>query len=309
MCFDTCVAFYCFCILGIFMSEPIENIENKEKILEDKKNKLKEDFNLIEMFFINKKNFIEKFKHIPVEEIIQNSPKYYSFIRIIEQINSFVSKDNNWLKKFLNGNGVSFDWEQYSKWKSGVDFIKINYNDTFAPVKWINFIQDKLIEILKSLQILLYMECYIDEEDFKKFLKKHPEIDYKIRANFMTKSLPSENLNQLFEIIDYLIRINIENDMATKFIVDTRVCMRAYRKIDELKIFDILKRKEFYIKFRTQYLEMSDNSHRSELPYESDIIEVANCFLGYYKDIVFGYKEYKERLIEKFDKIKNRVKT
>lgn len=282
--------------------------EDRLKELEKRKEELKKNYSKIESFFIAKNNLFEQFKHIPVDEIVQNAPKYYSLIRIVEQINSFLKNDQNWLKKFINKAGIKFDWGQYEKWKAGVDFYKINYDDTYSPAKWIQLVQDKLIEILKQLQILLYMECYIDEEDFKKFLKKHQDIDFKVKANYVKKSLPSEDIDLFFKVINTLIEISINNNLSSKLIIDTRVCMEAYRNIDNSKIFDLLKRKEFYVKYRLDFLRLTSTADRIELPYEEDIISVGNAFLETYKDISFIYREYKERLIEKFNKISAKVK-
>ncbi|HOJ64340.1 MAG TPA: hypothetical protein PLE45_07955 [Spirochaetota bacterium] len=292
--------------------EKIDNVsisyEKKLKELEERKETLKKNYNKIETFFRSKESLFEKFKHIPVDEIVQNAPKYYPLIRVIEQINAFLNNDVNWFKRFINNSGIKFDWEKYEKWKAGVDFYKTNYDDTYCPTKWIQLVLDKFIEILKQLQILLYLECYVDEDDFKKFLKKHPDIDFKIKANYVNKSLPSEDIDSFFKLINDLIKVNIENNLSSKLIIDTRVCMDAYRKIDNSKIFELLKRKEFYIKYRLEFLKLTSVADRFELPYEEDIISVGNTFLETYKDLAFIYKEYKDRLIEKYNKISAKVK-
>jgi len=139
------------------MSEQVTNsYEEKLKRLEERKEELKKNYRKIEDFFKAKNNLFEQFKHIPVDEIINNSPKYYSLIRIVEQINSFLNNDPNWLKKFIAKAGIKFNWEQYEKWKAGVDFYRVSYDDTYSPAKWIHLVQDKLIEILKQ-----YKSCYI----------------------------------------------------------------------------------------------------------------------------------------------------
>ena len=52
-------------------------------ISESKIADLKKFYKKIENYFLKKKDFFEKHKHIPIEKIINDSPKYYSFIRII----------------------------------------------------------------------------------------------------------------------------------------------------------------------------------------------------------------------------------
>ena len=273
-----------------------------------KKEELKKNYKKIERYFLLKQKAFENYKHIPVEEIINNSPKYYAFIRLIEQLNSFINKDPNWLKEFVAKNKVKFDWNSYSKWKSGQDFYKITYNDTYSPSKWINLVQDKLIEIIKSLQILLYMEFYIEENVFKRFLKMNVEVDYKMKANYIKKSLPSEDIEILFNVVDYLLKLNVENDFTKNLVIDTTVCFKAYRFIDESGIFDLLKRKEFYVKYHLEFLNKMPTKERIIIPCEHDIVSVATNFLEGLKDLFFTYKEYKDRLIEKYNKIKSKIK-
>jgi hypothetical protein len=277
-------------------------------IPERRKKDLKRFYNMIEDYFLKKQNKFETFKHIPIEEIIRNAPKYYSLVRLLEQLNMFLSGDKNWLKNFVTKNGINFDWQRYEQWKSGQDYYKHNYGDTQCPSKWINLIQDKLIELLKCNQILLYIEYYVEDDSFNKFLKKNPSIDYKIKANYVKKSLPSENLDVLIKVIDYLLQINIQYDFITNLLIDTTVCMNAYRYIDDSGLFDVLRRKEFFIRYRLEYLLKTPQNQRIALPNEEDITLAAAQFVELYKDIVFSYNEYKARLIEKFDKTKRKLK-
>ncbi|HOV12671.1 MAG TPA: hypothetical protein PK771_00125 [Spirochaetota bacterium] len=277
-------------------------------ISEDKMADLKKYYKKIENYFISKQQYFEKHKHIPIEKIINDSPKYYSFIRIVEQFNTFLTKDKDWLKKFVASNKINFDFSTYSKWKAGQDFYKVKYDDTYAPSKWINVIQDKLIDILGQLQLLLYLEFYIDDWTFKKFLKSNVEIDYKMKANFTKKSLPSENLEIIVHLIDYLLKLNADNDFSTNLVINTSTCMRAYKFIEDSNVFDLLKRKEFYVKYYSECLRKMPRENRITLPCEEDIISVANLFLETVKDLSFTYKEYKDRLIEKYNKIKNKIK-
>ncbi len=281
------------------INEPVSTVDRDQK--------LKSDYDAIEYFFSRKKDILSNFNAIPAEDIIANSPKYYSIIRVIEQINSFVNKDSNWLKNFITKNKIPFDWELYEKWKSGVDFFKISYDDTYSPSKWISASLDKFIELLKELQLLLYVERYVDEEDFKVFLKKHPDISYKIRANYIIKSAPSENIELLFKVIDFLLKTTFENDVLSKYMIDTKICMNAYRFIDESGVFELLKRKEFYLKYRLQYLKLVTENSRIKIPCESDIVSIGESFLENYQDLIYCYNEYKERLLEKYKKIKNKL--
>ncbi|HOF00237.1 MAG TPA: hypothetical protein PK385_03560 [Spirochaetota bacterium] len=280
---------------------------NEPASVVDRDEKFKRDYDAIERYFSRKKDILSNFNAVSAEEIVANSPKYYSIIRIIEQINGFINKDSNWLKNFIDKNRIPFDWGLYEKWKSGVDFFKISYDDTYSPSKWIAATLDKLIELLKELQLLLYVERYVDEEDFKRFLKKHPDISYKIRANYMVKSAPSENIELLFKVIDFLLKTTFENDVLSKYVIDTKVCMNAYRFIDESGVFELLKRKEFYLKYRLQYLKLVSENNRTKIPCESDIISVGESFLENYQDLIYCYKEYKGRLLDKYKKIKNKL--
>ena len=68
----------------------------------EKEIQLKHNFNQIERFFRSKQEFIQQCKHVPVEEVLRNAPKYYSFLKLVEQINSFIMKDGKWLDSSLN---------------------------------------------------------------------------------------------------------------------------------------------------------------------------------------------------------------
>lgn len=282
--------------------------DSKNEAMTEKEIFLKKNFQAVEDFFKRKQDTIEQFRHIPVEQIMRDAPKYYSFLRLFEQINTFLSKDNKWLEHYVDRKSIDFDFSRYNKWKNSVEFIHVKYDDTYCPAKWISDIQERLIEILKQLQILLYMECYIDEENFRAFVQRNGEISFKMKANYIDKSIPSDDLGRLFSAIDYLIKTSINNEMETKYIIDTHVCVNAYLKLDELKITDLLKRKVFYVKFRLQYLQMCSLSDRKALPSEEDIIEVGQMFLKSVDDFQFAYREYKKRLIEKQQKIKKKMK-
>jgi hypothetical protein len=282
-------------------------LESISYLPEEEKQRLKNSYNYVENYFLKKKAYFEDYKSIPIEEIIRNAPRYYTVLRVIEQVNIFLSNDKNWLKNFVANNKINFDWEGYERWKSGKDSQTTNYDDTSCPSKWIQLIQEKLIEVLKAMQILICMEFYIDEEKFKKFLKANPTIDYKYKANYIKPLYPFEELDTVFKVIDQLLMTSMENDLRTKAVIDTTVCVKAYRFIDDSSVFEILKRKEFYIKFHFEYLLKTTQSQRMILPYEEDIIKVAADLLEMLKDLYFTYNEYKKRLILKYDKVKNRL--
>ena len=128
-----------------------------------------------------------------------------------------------------------------------------------------------------------------------------------MKANYIDKSIPSDSLTVLFSAIDTLIRASITNDTETKYIIDTHACLEVYRKLDNLKVMDLLKRKDFYVKFRTQYLQMWGPDKRSPLPSEDDIIEVAQMFSATVDEYMFSYREYKQRLMDKHAKIAARA--
>lgn len=271
-------------------------IENSEELYQNYKK--------IDNFFKAKEEYIQKYKLIPIEDVLRNAPKYYAFINLIERLNTFLSKDDLWLKHFIDKNKINFDYDSYERWKINKKFNVHNYSNTQAPSKWIHVLQDYFIELLESLQVLLVMQYYIRDEDYKNFLKASPELYFKLRANFIRPSIPSDNIEKLFEIIDYLLEINIQYDFLTKLVIDASLCMQVYRYIDKIKIFDLLKQKEFYIKYHLEFLKKTRFTTRIKLPYEEDIIHVAEKFLEKLMDLRFTYKEFKGRLIEKYNKVK-----
>ena len=80
--------------------------------------------------------------------------------------------------------------------------------------------------------------------------------------------------------------------------------MQVYRYIDKSKIFELIKQKEFYTKYRLDFLKKTRFTSRVKLPYEEDIINVAEKFLEKVMDLRFTYKEFKSRLIEKYNKVR-----
>ena len=272
-------------------------IENSEELYQNYKK--------IDNYFKAKEDYIQKYKHISIENILDNAPKYYAFISFIERINTFLSKDDLWLKHFIEKNKINFDYYSYERWKINKKINIHSYSNTQAPSKWIHVLQDYFIELLESLQVLLVLQYYIRDEDYKNFLKASPELYFKLRANFTKPSIPSENIEKFFEIIDYLLDINIQHDFLTKLVIDASLCMQVYRYIDKSRIFDLLKQKEFYIKYRLIFLKKTRFTSRVKLPYEEDIINVADKFLEKVMDLRYTYKEFKSRLIEKYNKVKS----
>jgi len=258
-------------------------------------------FKMIEAYFKKKELYIREYKHIPLEEIIRNAPKYYSVVRLVENINIFLTKDNDWLKKFVESNRIQFDWKNYERWKAGKSYNEGKYDETVSPAKWIHVLQEFFIDLLKNLQILLVMEFYIDEEDYKKFIRKDTQLYYKIIANYKTSVKPSEELPVFFKLIDFLLKLNMEHNFTTNLTIDTAVCMKVYREIDNSKIFDTLKSLEFYIKYHLEYLKRTSVTERHSLPFENDVIKVGEKFLTTLADLKFTYNKYKSNIIEKKD--------
>ncbi len=278
------------------------NIDKNLKKDVDNKEDLYKDYKKIDYFFKAKEEYIKRYKHIALEDILANAPKHYAFINFIERINIFLSKDSLWLKHFVDKNKIHFDYNLYERWKLNKKFSTQNYSQTQAPSKWIHVLQDYFIELLESLQILLVIQYHIKDEDYKNYLKANPQLYFKLRANFTRPSLPSEDIEKFFDIIDYLLNLNIQYDFLTKLVVDASLCMQVYRYIDKSKIFDLIKQKEFYIKFRLDFLKKTKLTSRVKLPYEEDVINVADRFLEKAMDLRFTYKEFKNRLIEKYNK-------
>jgi hypothetical protein len=276
-----------------------KKIREEEEEDKERKKKLSFYFNKIENYFKEKEQFIKSYKHIPVEDIFKNAPKYYSLIDVMERLNVFLTKNKDWLKFFIKNLNIKFDFDSYQRWKASKKFENFKYSITQVPSKWIHIIQDFLIEILEYLQILLILEFYINEEDYKAFLKANPKLFFKLKANFIKPSTPSDNLDLIFETIDFLLNINMANNFPVNHVVDIVLCIRVYKKIDSLKIFDLLKSKYFYIKFRLEYLKNVSYFKGSEIMYKDNIINVAGNFLKAVDDLVFNYNEYKKRLIEK----------
>ena len=271
--------------------------------LQDIQEEFSKKYKKIENYIKNKEALIQKYKHVPIEEILSNAPKYYALISFMEKINVFITKDHKWLKHFVDKNHVRFDYDAYDRWKANKKFHdnELKYSNTQSPAKWIHSLQDYFLEILEYLQILLLMEYYLKDEDFKTFLKNNPEIAFKLRVNFVKSSLPSQDIEKIFYIIDYLLNFNIEHNFLTNLVINTSLCMKVYREIDKIKIFDLLKEKEFYIRYRLLFLKKTANSSREKIPYEEDVIEIAEKFLIAYNDLKFAHKEYKSRLMEKFN--------
>jgi hypothetical protein len=275
--------------------------------LADRQGRVNEAFQQFELYFKQKEKMLQERGHVPIEEVLVNAPKYYNLIRVLEQLHAFVSKESDWLKNTVGRYGIDFDFEAYERWKSGKEYYKKRYTDTQAPSRWVHVLQDYFIELVKSLQILLIMEFYIDDESFKKFLMDNRKIDYKYKANYVVPSSPSDEIGVFFEVIDYLLDVNIQFNFMTNYVIDATTCMQVYRHIDKSNIFTLMKRKEFYVKYRIEFLKTVHKFERMEVPYENDIYTIAEDFLESARDLRFSYNEYKERLLEKYNKIKKRI--
>ena len=152
------------------------------------------------------------------------------------------------------------------------------------------------------------MEFYTLEDDFKAFLKKNSVVDYRMRANFVVKSYPSENLDKIFEVIDFLLKISIDSAIHTNYIIDTIKCMEVYRFIDASEIFTLLKKKEFYVRYRLEFLKLTPQNMRLIIPQEDDILSVGEEFLMTYQGLLFSYNEYKKKLIDKYNVAKTKIR-
>jgi hypothetical protein len=268
---------------------------------EDKQKQFNIYFQEIEDYFKKKERFIIEYRHIPLEEILENAPKYYLLISVIERINVFLSKKKDWLLDFVKRNNIKFDHKAYEKWKGGREFRKFRYTDTRAPSKWVHVLQDNLIQILEYLQILLIMEFNIDPEDYKKFLDENKKIKFKLHLNYKRTCPPSENIADIFQLIDYLLQVSVQEDFTKKFVIDTALCMKIYREIDTVGIMDLLKQKQFYIKYRLEYLRGRPAAKRAALPYESEVIRIAEDFNKAVSELIYTYNEYKTRLLNKYE--------
>ncbi len=275
-----------------------------DKNLIENSDELYQNYKKIDNYFKLKEEFIQRYKHVSFEEIMNNAPKYYALINLIEKINVFISKDTEWLKHFLEKNKINFNYDSYERWKANKEINTKGYSNTQAPSKWIHVLQDYFIDLLESLQIILLMQYYIKDEDYKNYLKATPELYFKLRANFVRPSLPSEDIEKFFDVIDYILNINIQNNFLTNLVIDATLCMQVYRYIDKLKIMDLIKQKAFYIKYRLDFLKKTRLTSRIKIPYEEDVISIAEKFLEKEVDLRYTYNEYKNRLIEKYNKVR-----
>jgi hypothetical protein len=258
-------------------------------------------FKKIDAYFKSKEDYFAKYKNSAFEESLKDASKHFAFINFVEKFNVFLNKDKKWLVHFTEKNKIKFDFQLYEKWKSEKNFDenKLSYNSTQCPSKWIYTIQDYFIDILESLQVLLVLEFYISTEEFKRFLNENPKVFVKMKANYMKSSPPSENIELFFNTIDYLLVLNKEYNFLINPVIDTVLCMNVYRKIDSLKIFDLLKQKEFFIKYRIEFLKKTSAQSRRKIPYESNVVEIGDNFLRVYSELFSSYNDYKKRLIEK----------
>lgn len=277
-----------------------EELEEKERLFKVRKT----NYDKIEKYFIKKSELLESHRHIPINEILANAPNYFGLIKVVDQVNSFISKDPDWLKNYVIRHNINFDWDMYARWKAGKLFVKKKYDDTKCPSKWIHLLQEKMLELIKAIQILLFIEQYITDKEFKIFLKKFSKVDMKRKLNYMKESPPSEDIDLILKVNDYLLKKNIEYNFTTNLAIDTVVCMQTYRHLEDSGLFELLKRKVFYVTYRLQYLKNFPPYDRNELPLEKELIAACEEFIKLNYDLNFSFGEYKSKLIDKYNKIK-----
>jgi hypothetical protein len=143
------------------------------------------------------------------------------------------------------------------------------------------------------------MEAYTPDEDFRLFLRENAAIDFKYKANYLQKSVPSQDIEAFFTAINSLTQTCIDTEISTSYDIDTVICIKAYRIIDELNLLQILKQKEFYVTYRLEFLRLVDLNKRYVVPQEEDIIHVGEEFIKASRIFTFTFNEYKKLLIEK----------
>lgn len=272
-----------------------------DRRLEGAIKEMKHYYHKIEVFFLEANAKMLSCQQLSMEDILAQAPKYYIIVRFLEKFYSRVTNNKDWLKDYIDRHRVNFDWQRYKLWISGKYRKNRRYDDTQCPSKWITELNEQLLDILKMLQILLYMEAYTPDEDFRLFLRENAAIDYKYKANYLQKSVPSQDLDAFFKAIDCLIQTCIDTQVSTNYDIDTVACMKAYRVIDDLNLLQILKQKEFYVTYRLEFLRLVDVNKRYIIPHEEDIINVAEEFTEASKIFSFTFNEYKKLLIEKHE--------
>ena len=272
-----------------------------DRRLEASIQELKHNYKKIETFFLEINEKMQSCQQLSIENILSEAPKYYVIIRFLEKFYIRVTNNQDWLKDYINKRRINFDWQRYKLWISGKNRQTRRYDDTQCPSKWITELNEQLLDLLKMLQLLLYMEAYTPDDDFRLFLRENAAIDYKYKANYLQKSLPSQDLDVFFKAIDNLIQTCIDTDITTTYDIDTVVCIKAYRVIDELDLIQILKQKEFYITYRLEFLRLVDLKKRYLIPHEEDIIHVGEEFIKVSRLFTFTFNEYKKLLIQKHE--------
>ncbi|MCH5149743.1 MAG: hypothetical protein J1G30_03665 [Spirochaetales bacterium] len=286
------------------------NLENEiisahdDRRLESAITEMKHYYQKIETFFLEANEKMLSCQQLSMEDILAHAPKYYVVIRFLEKFYARVTNNRDWLKDYIDKHKINFDWQRYKLWISGKYRQIRRYDDTQCPSKWITELNEQLLDVLKMLQLLLYMEAYIPDEDFRLFLRENAAIDYKYKANYLQKSLPSQDLDVFFKVIDNLMQTCIDTQISTSYDIDTVVCIKAYKIIDDLNLLQILKQKEFYVTYRLEFLRLVDLEKRYILPHEEDIIHVGEEFIEASKVFSFTFNEYKKLLIEKHEHIR-----
>ena len=170
-----------------------------DRRLEASIQELKHNYKKIETFFLEINEKMQSCQQLSIENILSEAPKYYVIIRFLEKFYIRVTNNQDWLKDYINKRRINFDWQRYKLWISGKNRQTRRYDDTQCPSKWITELNEQLLDLLKMLQLLLYMEAYTPDDDFRLFLRENAAIDYKYKANYLQKSLPSQDLDVFFK--------------------------------------------------------------------------------------------------------------
>ena len=280
-------------------NEVISSIDDRR--LESAIRELKHNYKKIEVFFLDINEKMQSCQQLSIEKILAEAPKYYVIVRFLEKFYARVTNNSDWLKEYIDRRRINFDWQRYKLWLSGKNRQTRRYDDTQCPSKWITELNEQLLDLVKMLQLLLYMEAYTPDEDFRLFLRENAAIDFKYKANYLQKSVPSQDIEAFFKAINSLTQTCIDTEISTSYDIDTVICIKAYRVIDELNLLQILKQKEFYVTYRLEFLRLVDLNKRYVIPQEEDIIHVGEEFIKASRIFTFTFNEYKKLLIEKHE--------
>ena len=208
---------------------------------------------VIEKYFISKQRMIEEYRNIPLEEIIKNAPKYYSFIHFIESVHNFFFANKNWLKSTILKLGFTFDFKQYERWKASIKNFQDTYTISACPSLWIFVFQDYWISLLSGIQRLLPLEFLITDDLFRDFLKQNPAV--KLKYMSQKKIQLTNNLDIIMQMLDLLLQLNLKYNFTINKTIDINVCLEFYRNLEKTKIISEFAHKSNWIKSRVWYLD------------------------------------------------------